>query len=483
MKVRNLVVFAIMTSFLLLTGCITVVDDNKEDMVYVSKEELAELNKTIEQLEKETGKEGVEETVVEPVEEIGLANPASKYCVENGGELEIRKDEEGADVGICKLDAGVECEEWSYVKGECPDEVTDKPAEEVVDEPVEEVVDEPVDEPKEELASNAIVKEYVAGELIEIKPKAKDADNDEITFSFTAPLDAAGTWQTSEGDEGEYVVTITASDGMSESSMNVKLVVYAANHAPIMNRIDDVILTAGETIKLSPVVTDEDNDPIKISYSGFMSESEYETTKEDVGEYEVTVTASDGILEVSQDVQVTVLKMNTPPTLDVKKMFDLVEGEYLSVDAEFSDVDSEDTLKVTYSAPLEEDGTWQTSLGDAGTYTATVRVTDGKATAKKSIVIKVAKANSAPVITLEGVTVVVNVGEKEVVKLSPVIEDADGDALEITYSGWMTTNTVTVTDADEGDHKVIVLVSDGKEESSAEATVTVEVNHPPTFEI
>jgi putative hemolysin len=46
-----------------------------------------------------------------------IANPASVYCVENNGSLEIRESENG-QYGVCIKD-GKECEEWKYFRGEC----------------------------------------------------------------------------------------------------------------------------------------------------------------------------------------------------------------------------------------------------------------------------------------------------------------------------------------------------------------------------
>jgi putative hemolysin len=48
-----------------------------------------------------------------------LANPASEYCEENGGKVEIREDESGGQVGYCVFPDGSECEEWAYMRGEC----------------------------------------------------------------------------------------------------------------------------------------------------------------------------------------------------------------------------------------------------------------------------------------------------------------------------------------------------------------------------
>jgi len=47
----------------------------------------------------------------------GLANPASVFCLENKGTLEIRENENG-QYGVCIKDEK-ECEEWLYYQGEC----------------------------------------------------------------------------------------------------------------------------------------------------------------------------------------------------------------------------------------------------------------------------------------------------------------------------------------------------------------------------
>ena len=51
--------------------------------------------------------------------EPGLPNPASVYCVDNGGRLEIRQDSEGGQVGICVFPDGSECDEWDFFRGDC----------------------------------------------------------------------------------------------------------------------------------------------------------------------------------------------------------------------------------------------------------------------------------------------------------------------------------------------------------------------------
>lgn len=43
------------------------------------------------------------------------ANPASVFCVEQGGEVDI-VEEEGGEVGYCVLPDGTRVEEWEYYR-------------------------------------------------------------------------------------------------------------------------------------------------------------------------------------------------------------------------------------------------------------------------------------------------------------------------------------------------------------------------------
>ncbi len=48
-----------------------------------------------------------------------LPNPASVFCEEQGGRLEIRTAEDGGQAGYCIFADGSECEEWAFFRGEC----------------------------------------------------------------------------------------------------------------------------------------------------------------------------------------------------------------------------------------------------------------------------------------------------------------------------------------------------------------------------
>ena len=50
---------------------------------------------------------------------VGLANPASAFCVEKGGRVNIVSDATGAQTGMCVFPDGRQCEEWAFYRGQC----------------------------------------------------------------------------------------------------------------------------------------------------------------------------------------------------------------------------------------------------------------------------------------------------------------------------------------------------------------------------
>lgn len=51
---------------------------------------------------------------------INMANPASQYCVNQGGELKIKTDAEGGQSGYCYLPNGQVVEEWEFMRSNQP---------------------------------------------------------------------------------------------------------------------------------------------------------------------------------------------------------------------------------------------------------------------------------------------------------------------------------------------------------------------------
>ncbi len=158
---------------------------------------------------------------------------------------------------------------------------------------------------------DVIIKE---GDKITVNPAANDPDGDKVTFTFSSPLNPDGTWKTAKKDVGKYRVTVVANDGSATATTSFLVVVESLNSAPVIQLADLITVEEGQTVTLSPIITDPEGDELTITYMGWMSSNTYTTTYEDSGSHLVTLTASDGINTVKKDTTVMVNDVNRPPS-------------------------------------------------------------------------------------------------------------------------------------------------------------------------
>ncbi|MBW2992313.1 hypothetical protein KY345_03805 [Candidatus Woesearchaeota archaeon] len=254
--------------------------------------------------------------------ETGKEIPVS---VEEGEEVED-EDVDDFKSEFEKLQALLEEEETEEEEEEEAEEeiieVVEEPEEEeaeiieVVDEEEEEEVVEEVAE-EEEIPAGAPTITVTEGDLVNLAIKSDDPDDDTITYTFTEPLDDDGRWQTEEGDAGTYDVTITASDGELSTSQDVYIVVEELILAPTISNFDDVTVDEGDTVTLSPKVTDPQGGSVTLEYSGWMISSSKTTGYDDAGTYEVTLkaTSSESGESTTETITVTVNNKNRPPKI------------------------------------------------------------------------------------------------------------------------------------------------------------------------
>ncbi len=53
------------------------------------------------------------------IPQVGIPNPASVYCKEQGNKHEIQMAVDGSQSGVCIFADGSTCDEWAYYRGEC----------------------------------------------------------------------------------------------------------------------------------------------------------------------------------------------------------------------------------------------------------------------------------------------------------------------------------------------------------------------------
>ena len=100
-------------------------------------------------------------------------------------------------------------------------------------------------------------------ELVSLKPRAWDEDADELSYSFTEPLDEDGKWQTGYGDAGDYKVIVTVSDGQLDTSEDILLAVKKKNIGPTIDSFfpeeSELVMDEAEGMDFSVEASDLNN--------------------------------------------------------------------------------------------------------------------------------------------------------------------------------------------------------------------------------
>lgn len=158
------------------------------------------------------------------------------------------------------------------------------------------------------------------------------------------------------------------------------------------------------------------------------------------------------------------------------KTFRVLETDPIKIAVEAVDPDN-DTVTITYSEPLNEEGEWQTEYGDAGTYTATVTASDGIQAQSQDITIIVEEKNRPPELQEEKLVV----KEQQTLDLKGFVSDPNNDFLTYTFEQPFDEEGVWQPDfAAEGSFTATFTVSDGEFTETFNVPITVlQTNQPP----
>lgn len=278
-------------------------------------------------------------------------------------------------------------------------------------------------------------------ELVTIEAIANDADPlDVLIYEIDDPrFTKCGnvfTWQT-DYDDGEYFFTVNVTDGELWDDEEVRVVVEDVNRAPeflgsINNQITDEDVSFD--VDLSSYFSDPDGDDLDYSYLNgehldVVFNDDIATITPELnwnGQTPITFVCSDGDLSSeSNEVVVYVNPINDAPVLENLIDITVNEGGLVDIDPVASDVDY-DVLTFYFSAPLDENGEWQTGQDDAGVYEITINVTDGVLWDSDIFTLTVNNVNIDPILDfIDDITVEEDSGQQEVWILSA--QDPDGD--------------------------------------------------------
>jgi VCBS repeat-containing protein len=272
---------------------------------------------------------------------------------------------------------------------------------------------------------------------------------------------------TDSNADNVYNVTVQASDGSLTSTQAVAVTVTDVNEAPAITSSGTVSVPEGTTPVMTVAATDPDAGTT-LTYSivggadaaqftidsstgalSFLSAPSYASPTDAGGNnnYDVTVQASDGTLTDTKAIAVTVLQVNTGPTITSGTTASVPENStaVMTVTAvesggpapTFSIVGGADAAKFTInsvtgalsfvSAPDYEN---PTDVGSDNVYDVTVQADDGTYTDSKAIAVTVTNVNEAPTITSSAAA---SVAENTTAAITVTATDPDAGTT-LTYS-------------------------------------------------
>jgi hypothetical protein len=159
--------------------------------------------------------------------------------------------------------------------------------------------------------------EFNEGDLITLEPKIVDETPESVVVTYSGWMNS-NTYQTTYDDAGTYNVTLMAFDGKHKTYKELAIAVADVNRKPELTlESEEVVITEGQVAEIKAEAKDPDGLAAELSFSEPFSKSgKWQTEKGDKGEYTATVTASDGVNEVSKDVKIVVEKKNTLPVIE-----------------------------------------------------------------------------------------------------------------------------------------------------------------------
>ena len=365
------------------------------------------------------------------------------------------------------------------------------------------------------LANSAYsVTEIVVNEtdLVSLKPKAADPDQDRLVYSFSSPLNENGQWQTAYGDAGQYTITVTVSDGEASTSQDVLLAVNKKEEPPAIDSFTppekEISLYEGETLKFELTASDLNNDPLAYEWllnGNVVSDNNsfiYTPLYDEAGTYSLEANVSDSKSTVANEWEITVNNSDRPPIF--KKIGNIImkENQEVAIMLEASDQDGD---IVRFSAlntpegssfPEENKFVWHPNyetvkklnlphilLDKLHLLSKTFDVTfiaENSLKTEQLVKIKVMDVNRD--FTLDGIAPV-TANEGETITITPSASDPDGDKISYSFSGWMNRAGYKANYDDAGTHTVTVTASDGYHKHQKDVAITVnDANQAPVFE-
>lgn len=348
--------------------------------------------------------------------------------------------------------------------------------------------------------ADQVYDEYFNTSTLSISNLFSDKDGDVLAYTVVSSDEdvvtvnlSATTVTISEEGLGSATVTITATDGEYEEFYEILVTVNNVNDRPrVVNPLSDREYDeyfSSDTVDISRVFADKDGDDLELTASSedpsvvnaFVSGTDLFITEQGLGSTVITVTASDGLLEISDQFVVTVNNVNDAPVvinpiqdqeyqeyfntskLSLSNVFFDKDGDALKISAESS---NRNVVTVSYS---EEEMILTLQEQKLGTAIVTLTAEDGTLSVDVSFNVRINNVNDKPEVAEPIPDQAYDEYEGPfTIDLSSVFTDKDGDPLSLTAQSADTTvirasvsgTTLTISEVAPGTAKVVVRATD-----------------------
>jgi subtilisin family serine protease len=349
-----------------------------------------------------------------------------------------------------------------------------------------------------------------AGEAVRLEGRGADPEGTALLFEWDYDGDGRFDYSGTTGQvdhvypaAGTFTAVLRARDGAGMyANDSAAVAIRERNRAPQVlgaSPTGSVMVAEGSSQLFSIRASDADGDALSYAWhidgspvAGASSDSFlFRPSRADVGSRGVRVSVSDGIAQASQSWSVTVERQNRPPAIGSRQpsaeAVDLAEGELVRFSVAATDPDGDrlayewllDGLKVSSG----QDFLYSPDHSQAGTHSVGVTATDGRANASASWTVHVRDVNRAPKVSVSSPSDGETFAFGAEIFFECRATDADGDRLEYRWSsdlaGVIGTSSSFSKALPAGVHRLKLVVSDGKAETSVDFTVTVRAKAQP----
>jgi len=238
-----------------------------------------------------------------------------------------------------------------------------------------------------------------AGQALTFNVSATDAESDPVTLSAsglptnaifsTASNEGSGTFTWAAPVAGTYTVTFSATDGLLTSAPRTITITVTPNTAPSVDAVPAQTVRSGGSLTFTATGTDAENDALTYSATGLPTGATFSTAgvfswsnATPTGSYNISITASDGLLTSAARTVAITVRANTAPTVAAVRSFTVRLTETVNLTITGTDPEND---ALTFSATglpagatLSASGalTWG-SASPGGDYPITVTASDG----------------------------------------------------------------------------------------------------------